>query len=240
MSQDMDFSDKTVGAIVADDYRVARVFQKYGIDYCCGGNETLSSACGSRGINISDISREIETVINQAHDRDLDYNSWNLSFLADFIVNTHHAYLNANLVGIAANCNTIARVHGARHPELIQIAAIFDKIVMDMIPHLREEESNLFPLVKKAESARKSNEKIDGKESLAITESLEKLIHDHDEIGEAVHQIGDLSSQYSLPQDACNTFSVTYHQLREFEDDLHRHVHLENNILFPKARRLIA
>lgn len=239
MSKDRDFSEKTVGEIVAEDYRVARVFQKYGIDYCCGGNQTLSGACESSGIALSDISGEIENVRSQSHGRDHDYNAWELSFLSDFIVNTHHAYLNANLVGIAANCNTIARVHGARHSELIKIAAIFDKIVMDMIPHLREEESNLFPLVKKAESARKSGEQIEGKESLAITESLEKLIHDHDEIGEAVHQIGELSSQYSLPQDACNTFSVTYQQLREFEDDLHRHVHLENNILFPKVRRLI-
>jgi len=161
-----------------------------------------------------------------------------LSFLADYIVNTHHAYLNENTAQIAAYADKIAEVHGSRHPEVIKIAAIFAKIATDMSAHLHEEEEVLFPAIKRVDTARRAGNKPEAADLETIRSSLIRLDHEHQEIGDAAHAIRHLADGYTLPEDVCNTFAVTYKKLQEFEDDLHKHVHLENNILFPKAARL--
>ena len=230
-------ADRTIGDFVAEDYRTAAVFEKHGIDFCCGGKVTLSAACREKGIDPGMILREIEAARSTPLDRSHNYAAWDLSFLADYIINTHHAYLWENLPQIAAYVHKVAQVHGANHPEVIEIAAIFDRIATDMDAHLREEEEVLFPTIRKLEAAGKTGAVPDPKDLDTIGVSLEKLIREHDEVGESVHAIRRLSNDYALPSDACNTFMVTYQKLEEFEDDLHKHVHLENNILFPKAAR---
>lgn len=229
-------ADRTIGEFVAEDYRTAAVFEKHGIDFCCGGKVTLSVACREKGLDPGMLLSEMDSARSTPLDRSRNYAAWDLSFLADYIVNTHHSYLNDNLAQIAAYAHKVARVHGANHPEVIEIASIFDKIATDMAAHLREEEEVLFPTIKIVESAEKTGAAPDAKDLETIRVSLEKLIREHDEVGEAVHAIRHLANDYTLPADACNTFMVTYQKLREFEDDLHKHVHLENNILFPKAQ----
>ena len=230
----------TVGEIVTADFRTAHVFAARGIDFCCGGKVPLATVCARKGIDPAQIIRELEAVQREPDEQRLDFASWPLSFLADYIVNTHHAYLKENDDQIAAYARKIAGVHGANHPEVITIATLFDKIAADMIAHLKEEEEVFFPALKRAEAARTSGHQPEAQDQVTIRSALAKLYREHEEIGEAVHAIRHLAHEYAVPGDVCTTFSLTYHKLKEFENDLHKHVHLENNILFPKTADLLS
>lgn len=231
--------DKTVGEIVAADFRTAKVFEKYSIDFCCGGKVSLTEICGEKGLDITAIAYDLEAVQSEPAERSKNYSAWALPFLIDYIVNTHHLYLKENDEQIAAYARKIADVHGGHHPEVIKITAVFEKIAADLATHLIEEEDIFFPAVKRVKAA-----KIDGltpetADLELIRVFLIRLHREHQEIGDAVHTIRHLSNNYAIPDDACNTFIVTYRKLKEFEDDLHKHVHLENNILFPKAAAIV-
>lgn len=227
--------DKTIGEIVAADFRTARVFENHGIDFCCGGKVALEATCTEKGLDLTTIIKELETVQNEPVERSQNYASWPLPFLADYIVNTHHVYLRENDEQIAAYTRKIATVHGDNHPEVIRIAAIFEKIASDMAGHLKEEEEVFFPALKRADAAKTAGSAPEEKDREMIRTSLIRLHREHEEIGDAIHEIRHLAKGYAIPGDVCNTFMLTYQKLKEFEDDLHKHVHLENNILFPKA-----
>lgn len=229
---------KPIGEYVAEDYRTAALFEKYGIDFCCGGQRSLETVCRDKGLDPAEVIHELEAVKNSPAKRSENYGAWALSFLADYIVNTHHAWLNENTGQISDHARKIAEVHGARHPEVIEIASLFAQIAVDLEDHLGEEENVLFPAIKRLEATRKAGAEPSEGDRAAIQNSLEKLYREHETIGDMVHQIRDLAKNYAIPKDACNTFAVTYQKLKEFEDDLHKHVHLENNILFLKAARL--
>lgn len=230
--------NKTIGEIVAADFRTAKVFENHGIDFCCGGKVALTAICIEKGLDLAAITSELEAVQGENTDRSQNYSSWTLPFLADYIVNTHHVYLKENDEQIAAYATKIAGVHGAHHPEVIRIAAIFNKIASDMVGHLKEEEEVFFPALKLADAARIAGTSPAATDLEAIRTSLLRLYSEHEEIGNAIHEIRHLSKEYAIPDDVCNTFMLTYKKLNEFEDDLHIHVHLENNILFPKALQL--
>jgi regulator of cell morphogenesis and NO signaling len=229
---------KTIGEIVAADFSTAKVFENHGIDFCCGGKVSLETICTEKGIDLASLTSELESLQDEPAERSQNYSSWALPFLADYIVNTHHLYLKENDEQIAAYARKIAGVHGAHHPEVIQISAIFDKIATDMAAHLKEEEEIFFPAIKRVDAARISGNTPDEMDRETIRVSLLKLYREHEEIGDAVHTIRHLSNDYAIPDDVCNTFMLTYQKLKEFEDDLHKHVHLENNILFPNASQL--
>ena len=231
-------SDRTVGEIVADNYRSAKVFEKHGIDFCCGGKVALAAICTNKGIDLAAITAELEAVKSEPVERSQNYASWEMSFLADYIINAHHSYIKENIRPIAACTHKIAAVHGENHPEVIEIAAIFDKIASDLATHLLEEEEVFSPAIKRAVATRKAGAAPEAKDIETIKTSLDKLGHEHEEIGDAIHTIRHLAKEYAIPDDVCNTFVVTYRKLKEFEDDLHKHVHLENNILFLKAAQL--
>jgi len=231
-------SETTVGAVVADDFRTAGVFEKHGIDFCCGGRISLAEICREKGLDPATLLQEIAELKNTPIDRSHNYSAWALPFLADYIINTHHVYLNENTAQIAAYTSKIAEVHGGHHPEVIEIAAIFARIATDMTAHLREEEEVFFPAIKRIDAARRAGNTPEAADLETIRTSLLRLDQEHQEIGDAVHAIRHLAKVYAIPEDVCNTFVVTYQKLREFEDDLHKHVHLENNILFPKAAEL--
>lgn len=227
--------NKTIGEIVAADIRTARVFENHGIDFCCGGKVVLEAICTEKGLDLAAITQELEAVQSEPADRSQNYSSWTLPFLADYIVNTHHVYLKENDEQITAYARKIATVHGVHHPEVIHIAAIFEKIATDMVGHLKEEEEVFFPALKRADAARTAGSTPEANDRETIRVSLLRLHREHEEIGDAIHEIRHLAKNYVIPDDACNTFMLTYKKLSEFEDDLHKHVHLENNILFPKA-----
>lgn len=228
----------TIGEIVAADFRTAKLFENHGIDFCCGGKVALEIICAEKGLNLATIISELGEVENEPADRSQNYSSWSLPFLIDYIINTHHSYLKENDEQIAAYARKIADVHGSHHPEVIQISSIFDKISADMATHLIEEEEVFFPAIKRAMAAKIAGFAVDMNDLETIQASLNTLHREHEIIGDSVHTIRHLSKDYAIPNDVCNTFLVTYGKLKEFEDDLHRHVHLENNILFQKAAEM--
>lgn len=228
----------TIGAIVAEDYRTAKVFEEHGIDFCCGGTIALSAACLAKGLDLATILGQLDGVKKEPVARNQDYAAWQLPFLIDYIINVHHTYLQENTGQITEYTRKIAAVHGARHPELPQISATFTKIAEDLTAHLREEEDTFFPAIKRLVAQKDSGGKATADDIATVHNSLKKLLREHEEVGEAIHTIRALAKGYAIPGDACNTFTVTYQKLQEFEDDLHKHVHLENNIVFLKAAQL--
>ena len=228
-------SNRTIGEIVAEDYRTAKVFEAHGIDFCCGGNVALRVTCKEKEIDIALLTEELEALKSEPVERSQNFSAWELSFLADYIVNVHHGYITENIEKINTYTRKIADVHGANHPEVIEIASIFSKIAIDLIVHLKEEEEHFFPALKRVDSHKKTGTTPATKDVATIKLSLKKLTEEHEKIGDAIHKIRHLAGGYTMPDNVCNTFVVTYQNLKEFEDDLHKHVHLENNILFPKA-----
>ena len=234
----MDATGITIGEIVAGNYRTADIFERYGIDFCCGGNVPLETACLQAGVDLAAITRELEVLQKEPSEQDHNYAAWDVSFLADYIVNIHHAYLKETTGQIASYAHKIAEVHGPRHPEVIRIATLFDQIATDMAAHLQEEETSFFPAIKRVAAKRTAGSLPDAEDLALIAASIRKLGHEHEQVGDAIHAIRQLAHGFEAPGDACNTFRLTYQKLKEFEADLHKHVHLENNLLFPKAAQL--
>jgi len=231
-------SNRTIGEIVAEDYRTAGVFEAHGIDFCCGGNIAIQTICQEKGLDLAVLTQELEAVKNEPIERSRNFASWEISFLIDYIVNVHHGYLKDNLEKTNGYAQKIAEVHGTKHPEVIEIAAIFHKIATDLNIHLKEEEEHFFPALKRVDSNKKTGTTPAAQDVATIEESLKKLTEEHEEIGDAIHKIRHLAGGYAIPDNVCNTFVLTYRKLKEFENDIHKHVHLENNILFKKAATL--
>ncbi|MFN8258991.1 MAG: iron-sulfur cluster repair di-iron protein [Bacteroidales bacterium] len=229
---DTKYEQKTVGQIVAENFRTAEVFKSAGIDFCCGGNKTLDESCIELGIHQESLLRMIEEVQLIKPDYAHNYNEWEISFLADYIRNTHHEYVKNNILQIKGYTTKISNVHGQNHPELIEIAILFEKIYEELSQHLINEENVLFPAIKEIV---KSGSGDAGK---IIKSEIERMNGEHEFAGSSMDRIKKLSKGYILPEDACPTYRLAYKYLSEFEEDLHVHVHLENNILFPKALQL--
>ena len=221
-----------IGEIVTQDFRAAEIFKNAGIDFCCGGSQTLEQACMEKNLDSSILETELakleNTTVNALH----NFNEWNLDFLCDYIVNTHHKTVLRLLPQLVAYTQKIAQVHGPNHQELIAIANLFDKINTELLQHLRNEEEVLFPAIKEL---LKSNSP-EAKET--VISEITRMKGEHEFAGGAMDKINVLSDNYSVPADGCSTYQVAYKLLEQFEDDLHIHVHLENNILYPKALKL--
>jgi len=229
MTQELKTNTQTIGEIVAADFRTAEIFKNAGIDFCCGGNVSIEKACNEQHIDSSTIIEKIEALQSNPINQSINYNNWDLGFLADFIKNNHHSYVEATLPQLVGYTEKIANVHGAHHPELIEIAAIVKNLDTELMKHLEKEEVVLFPAIK---------EFLQNKSEIAkstIVSEITRMKDEHEVAGEAMHTIHALTQNYTIPIDACNTYSVTLKLLKQFEDDLHVHVHLENNILYPKA-----
>ena len=224
-----------VGDIVAGDYRTAAVFEKHGIDFCCGGAVTLAAACAAKAIDPSVLARELEAATRTPARHDADYVNWTMTRLIDHIKAIHHAYVKTNAVQTAAYARRIADVHGDQHPELAQIAAAFDQMATELMVHLEQEEEVVFPAIKRAEAASRTDSTLEAADAETIARGIEALVREHEHVGATLHRIRDLAMGYGLPPDACATYSLTFERLQAFEADLHKHVHLENNILFLRA-----
>jgi regulator of cell morphogenesis and NO signaling len=224
-----------VGDIVAADYRTAAVFEKHGIDFCCGGAVTLAAACAARAIDPSVLARELEAAVRTPARQDADYGTWTLTRLIDHIKAIHHIYVKANAAQTAAYARKIADVHGDRHPELAEIAAAFGQLATELMAHLEQEEAVVFPAIKRAEAAGRTGSCPGAADAEMIAGGIEVLVREHEQAGATLRRIRDLAMGFGLPPDACATYSLTYERLQAFEADLHKHVHLENNILFPRA-----
>jgi regulator of cell morphogenesis and NO signaling len=222
----------TIGEIVAADFRAAGIFRKAGIDFCCGGNKSLEKACGEKSIDQALVELQLEELKNLPADQTHNFKDWDLGFLSDYIINTHHKYVLKTLPELIFYTKKIASVHGSHHPELIEIADLFSIISAELLQHLQKEEEILFPAIKEVI---KNNSKV---AKFTIASEISRMSLEHEFAGGAMDKINVLALNYKVPDDGCNTYHVTFGLLRQFEDDLHNHVHLENNILYPKALML--
>lgn len=230
--------NKNIGAFVADDYRTASVFKKYGIDFCCQGNRTINDACENTNIDPNLVFKDLEEIIQANKGGTADFQSWPLDLLCDYIVKKHHRYVETKSKEIKPYLNKICEVHGERHPELFEINDLFNASVDILTQHMKKEETLLFPFIHKMVNAKEEGVKIDAPSFGSVENPIRSMEEEHTLEGDRFRKIEELSNQYIPPADACNTYKVTIALLKEFEEDLHLHIHLENNILFPKSIKL--
>jgi regulator of cell morphogenesis and NO signaling len=229
--------EETLGEIAVKDLRKAEIFKKYGLDFCCGGKKTVKQACAEKGIDVTKVEKELQDADkitpSSGHPAPpLPYNDWSLDFLADYIVNTHHSYIRKSIPDLRAYSNKVARVHGDKHPELEMINKYVEDVCNELAEHMVSEETIVFPYVKQVAS--RSNGKTFG-EFETIKTPIDEMEAEHDFVGRRMEEIRRLSNNYNLPADGCASYAFLFNKLQEFESDLFTHIHLENNILFPKA-----
>ncbi|MCF7797433.1 MAG: iron-sulfur cluster repair di-iron protein [Lentisphaeria bacterium] len=231
--------DPTVGEIIAADFRKAAVFKRHGIDFCCGGNKSLSQAGKEAGIDPEVLRSELNSAQWEPGGGTLDrFQTWSISLLIHYIIENHHNWLKTKLPEMTPLVQKISKVHGANHPETVKIAAIFQSVVDDLVPHLQKEEIVLFPYIEKMVAAEKSGEEPPRPVFGSVENPIRGMEADHQVVGELMDSIRELSGNYTVPEDACASYRMVYGFLSELADDLHQHIHLENNILHPKVRAL--
>ncbi|MBO9202890.1 MULTISPECIES: iron-sulfur cluster repair di-iron protein [Niastella] len=225
---------ETVGQIVAKDIRKAEVFKKLGIDFCCGGKKTVTQACEEAGITQDQLEVAMKNFDDHTRNKaEHDFNSWELDFLADYIVNIHHRYIRENATLIEELALKVANRHGDQHPELVHLAVGVQQCLVDLLAHLEKEEKALFPYVKELAAKKKQGAKFNS--GFSVVSPVRAMETEHERTGEELHAFRELTNDYTLPKNACNSYAFLFSKLQEFEADLLRHIHLENNILFPKA-----
>ena len=227
--------NQIIGELVAKDYRAASVFKKYGIDFCCQGNRTINDACDTKEIDIDSVLNDLNNIGTANKSSGIDFQSWPLDLLADYIEKTHHRYVVDKSSEITPYLSKICDVHGSIHPELHEIKDLFQKVVENLAQHMKKEELLLFPFIRIMEKAKRSGELLQKPSFGNIKNPINEMEDEHLAEGDRFRNIEKLSNSYTPPEDACNTYRVTFAMLKEFEEDLHLHIHLENNILFPKA-----
>jgi len=229
---------ETIGEIVAKDYRKAQVFKNMGIDFCCGGKKTIAEVCEKKGIDPEEVERQLAAVKGDVANSETDFLKWDIGFLSDYIVNTHHQYVKDNTTFILELAQKVARVHGDRHPELIRVAELFSGVGKDLTLHMVKEEKILFPFIKELAHRHKVGGKVPAADFGKVSVPIQVMDSEHEQVGGDFETIRGLTSDYQLPADACTSYTILFKKLEEYENDLHRHVHLESNILFPKAIQL--
>lgn len=233
----MNIKTDFIGEIVAEDFRTAAIFKKYGIDFCCKGGRTIEEACSPKSLDKDQIYSDIEN-LPKTDGNSIDFNSWPLDLLADYVEKTHHRYVYEKTPVLQAFLDKLCKVHGGRHPELFEIKELFDASAQDLGAHLKKEELMLFPFIKNMVKAKIDGSAIPQPPFGTVENPVNMMKHEHTVEGERLRQIAELTNEYTPPADACNTYKVTFAMLQDFENDLHKHIHLENNILFPKAIQL--
>ncbi len=231
------FSGLTLSEIVTQNFKAAAVFEKYNLDFCCGGKKPMSEACREKGISSSEVYEELRS-IDSGRSGSENYTDWSADFLIDYIVNQHHAYINRMTPVLSAHTKKIASVHGKNHSELLNVADSFEKVYKELKQHMMKEEQILFPFVKQLAVAKVSGRKMEAPYFGTVKNPIRMMEAEHQVAGDEMYEIRNLTGSYSIPEDGCNTYAVTMQELRDFEEDLHKHIYLENFILFPKAIEL--
>ncbi|MDG1040525.1 MAG: iron-sulfur cluster repair di-iron protein [Polaribacter sp.] len=226
---------KTVADYVTENIKTAHIFKKHGIDFCCGGGISIEKACEKNNVNFDELVSELSNLEKNTSYLN-DYNKWELDFLIDFIINTHHKYVEENLILLKQYGDRVAKVHGHHYTELLEIKELIHIVAGELASHMKKEELILFPFIKKLVNAKRDGTKVEIPNFGTVDNPIKMMEEEHDKAGDIFKRISELTNTYKTPENACNTFKALYAKLEEFEDDLHQHVHLENNILFPKAK----
>jgi len=229
-----DIAEQTLASIVTHNHQVVPVLERYNLDFCCKGKRTLAQACAEKGLKIESITEELRSLSGISGKQQMPFTEMDAEQLISYIVIHHHFYVKQSMPTIMAHINKVATKHGDRYPYMRDVYDMFVIIMREMTLHMEKEETVLFPRIKEVEGLYKA-----GRSSEILPGSIQTLVNemeaDHEEAGDIMYQIRTATNSYTPPQDACTTFKVTLAELKEFEEDLHKHVHIENNILFPKA-----
>jgi regulator of cell morphogenesis and NO signaling len=230
-------AEKTVRELATENIAATRVFEKLGIDYCCGGGQSIEQACRTANVRVDEVMRSIEeasrSTITSPEDR-----RWQNETLADLIghiQDRHHKYTREEIARLKPLFDKVCSVHGRNHPELLMMHEIFLGLSEELSTHMMKEERVLFPYVIRLENASAQKEPAPSAPFGTVKNPVAMMVHEHDSAGEALRALRQASRGYIPPQDACLSFKTLFNALAEFEADLHRHIHLENNILFPRA-----
>ena len=224
---------KTLAQIVGENHKAAAIFEKYNLDFCCKGKRSLAVACAEKELPAGTIAEELN-LLNGDESASVDFNKLSLSALADHIVSVHHDYTRQVLPQIFYYLQKVSSKHGDRHNELNMIFEKFSELKDEMEMHMQKEEQVLFPRIKQLENAMQHGQATAISLQIPITVTEDE----HEHAGILLKAIRDLSNNYNPPPDACTTYQLSFAALQAFEEDLHQHIHLENNILFPRAIKL--
>ncbi len=233
-----EITEKSLAQIVNNNHLAAAVFEKYHLDFCCNGKRSLQQACEESKLNVAEILSELDIAVEYDNsDAVIDYDKLSLSQLANHIVTHHHQYVKKEMPAIAMYLQKIAAKHCVRHPEMLKVFEIFAALREEMDMHIQKEEVVLFPRIKEMETQLTSGNQLNVHINY-LKFPISMMEQEHDHAGAAMSEIRKLTGNYSLPDDACTTYKLSFAALQDFELDLHQHVHLENNILFPKTLAL--
>lgn len=228
---------KTVREVAVENVAATRIFEKFGIDYCCGGSQSLDQACEKANIPLDQVLDELELAEETARSAQQmrDWNGEPLSELIAHIKATHHKYTREETARLTALLQKVCSVHGKNHAELYKIREVFAGLTQELLTHLMKEEMVLFPYIERMEEARIQKEPVLPGPFGTVQNPVAMMEHEHDSAGAALRSIRKASGDYAPPADACVSYQTLYKALAAFEADLHQHIHLENNILFPRA-----
>ena len=223
--------------IVKYDYRTADIFRKYDIDFCCGGKWPLEMICQNKNLETDDVVKELQNVVIQtASNAALDFDSWDVDFLADYILNVHHRYVSKALPEINEQTTKFLDGHRKKFPELEEVEIIVKKFLREIPPHMKQEEEIFFPYIKQIFYAYKNKESYARLLIRTLRKPLEEvMLKEHETTGVNLHRLRTITNNYTPPENACLSHKVTFSKLKELDNDLVQHIHLESNILFPKA-----
>ena len=232
----MNLNDQTkVKDIAVSNAGARKILEDAGLDYCCGGGKSLQEACLHADVPAEDILKRLRENGRDITPEDANWTSAPLSDLTRHIREKHHRYVRQAIVRIQPLLDKVGAKHGKNHPEIADIQRLFTEVGREMIMHMQKEEQILFPYIDALEKAASAHGSVEPPFFQTVRNPIHAMMKEHDAAGELVKQIRTTSSEYTAPADACPSYKALYQDLREFELDLHHHVHLENNILFPRA-----
>ena len=233
-------SNTTVREVAVQKPQSTRIFERLKIDYCCGGNTPLIEACANAGVELSALEKMLADEANGASEggAEADFLSAPLSDVINYILEKHHVFTKTEMARLATLCAKVVDVHGANHAELNQVQSVFQTLCSDLNPHMFKEEQVLFPYILQLEQSHTQNRPVPFAPFGTVNNPIRMMMMEHDTAGELLRELRRLTNDYTAPSDACISYQTLYSALKEFEADLHQHIHLENNILFPRAAKM--
>ena len=232
-------AEQKLATIVTNNHFTVPVLEKYNLDFCCKGKRTLAEACTEKGLSVEAISEELEKATTELQSNKMPFTQMNAEQLIGYILIHHHFYVKQSMPTILGHLEKVAAKHGNHYPYMVQVLDIFKEINEEMTAHMYKEEAILFPRIKEVEALEEAHQHRNLGEGY-ISAPIQVMEHEHDHAGALLYRIRQLTNTYTPPADACTTFQVCLAELKEFEEDLHRHVHLENNLLFPLAEKMMS
>ena len=234
----INIKEQTLATIVTNNHFTVPVLEKYHLDFCCKGKRTLADACIEKGLPLETITEELEKSSAALQTNKMPFMEMTAEQLISYILIHHHFYVKQSMPTILGHLEKVATKHGDRFPYMVEVFVLFKEIYEEMTAHMHKEEMILFPRIKEVAAMQDAHQHSTLSEGY-LTAPIEVMEHEHDQAGEILYKIRKLTNNYTPPAEACTTFQVSLAELKEFEEDLHRHVHLENNILFPLAEKML-